>query len=117
MPNAKGDGMSDEPKQPVWLTIVNSLVIVLMIYGGAYLGLACKDLIPQTRFPRTHAILFVVPVGAVGGGIAAVLLTKWLTMIRRSLNSRAKRDKPCFKRIPWNVPQPVFVVTAGTPSF
>ena len=78
--------MSDEPKQPVWLSIVNSLIIVLGIYGGAYLGLACKDLIPQTRFPRTYAILFAVPIGAVGGGIAAVLLTKWLTRLRRSLS-------------------------------
>jgi hypothetical protein len=70
--------MSDKPKRPIWLTIASSLIIVLGIYGGAYLGLACKDLIPQTRFPRTYAILFTVPVGAVGGGIAAMLLTKWL---------------------------------------
>ncbi len=78
--------MSDEQKQPIWLTIVNSLIIVLGIYGGADAGVACKGLIPQTRFPRTYAIMLTVPVGALVGGLAAVLMTKWLTRIRKSLS-------------------------------
>jgi hypothetical protein len=78
--------MSDEQKQPIWLTIVNSLIIVLGIYGGADGGVACKELIPQTRFPRTYAIMLTVPVGALVGGLAAVLVTKWLTRIRKSLS-------------------------------
>ena len=34
--------MSEEPKTNVWLAIVNSIVLLLGIYVGAYLGLISK---------------------------------------------------------------------------
>ena len=77
--------MSDERKTPIWLTIVNSIIIVLGIYGGAYLGLAlAQDWLPPMRIPRLHVAIFcTVPVGAVAGGIAAILLTKRLVTLRK----------------------------------
>jgi len=42
--------MSEERKTPIWLTVLNSIIIVFGIYGGAYLGLAlAQDWLPPMR--------------------------------------------------------------------